>query len=236
MARSCFALVLTIVVTAIASTPGSACTNLLVSSGASADGSTMITYAADSHDFYGELYFKAGGVHRAGAMRDIYEWDTGKFLGRIPEAAVTYTRIGNINEHQVAIGETTFTGREELGEPNGIVDYGSLMYIVLERAKTAREAIRIIDELLTEHGYASTGESFSISDSKEVWIMDLIGKGKDEKGAVWVARRVPDGFISGHANQARIRQFPLDAPDTTLYAKDVISFARDDGLVRRSRP
>lgn len=229
MTRARIVVALSMAALVLSADPGSACTNLLVSSGASADGSTMITYAADSHDFYGELYFKPGGVHRPGAMREIYEWDTGKYLGRIPEAPVTYTRVGNINEHQVAIGETTYGGREELGEPNGIIDYGSLMYIVLERARSAREAIRVIDELLGEHGYASSGESFSISDPKEVWIMDLIGKGKDEKGAVWVARRVPDGYISGHANQARIRQFPLDEPQTTLYADDVISFARKMG-------
>jgi len=211
------------------SRPGNACTNLLVTKGASADGSTMITYAADSHELYGELYYTPPGVHGPGEMRDIIEWDTGKLLGRIPQAPVTYSVVGNMNEFQVSIGETTYGGREELAGPAGIIDYGSLMYIALERARTAREAIVLMGELLDEHGYASSGESFSIADPNEVWIMDLIGKGDKAKGAVWVARRVPDGYISGHANQARIQQFPLDDPANCLYSKDVISFARTKG-------
>ena len=189
----------------------------------------MITYAADSHEFYGELVLRPAGVHQPGTMREIYEWDTGKFLGRIAQAPVTYSVVGNMNEHQVAIGETTYGGREELAGPAGIVDYGSMMFIALERAKTAREAIEVIGKVLDEYGYASTGESFSISDPNEAWIMDLIGKGKDAKGAVWVARRVPDGYISGHANNPRIRQFPLSDPANCLYSKDVIQFARDKG-------
>jgi dipeptidase len=214
---------------ALAARPVPACTNILVSAGASADGSAMISYAADSHDLYGELYFKPGGVHQPGAVREIVDWDTGRHLGQIPEAPVTYARVGNINEHQVAVGETTYGGREELVAPNGILDYGSLMYIALERARTAREAIRVMTDLANEYGYVSEGESFSVSDPKEVWIMDLIGKGKDDKGVLWVARRVPDGYISGHANMSRIRRFPLDQPDTTMYAPDVISFARAKG-------
>jgi dipeptidase len=209
--------------------PANACTNILVTKGASADGSTMITYAADSHELYGELYFTPARNHAPGALRDIVEWDTGTFLGRIPQPAKTYSVVGNMNEFQVAIGETTFTGRKELEGPAGIVDYGSLMYIALERAKTAREAISVMTSLVEEFGYASTGESFSISDPNEVWILEMIGKGKDQKGAVWVARLVPDGFISAHANQARIRQFPQNEPKTTLFAKDVISFARAKG-------
>lgn len=209
--------------------PAAACTNILVTKGASVDGSTMITYAADSHDLYGELYFAPGRQFGPGAMRDIYEWDTGKFLGRIPQPPVTYTRVGNINEHQVAIGETTFGGREELKGPAGMLDYGSLMYIALERAKTAREAIKVMTDLVAEYGYHSTGESFSISDPHEVWLLEMIGKGEGQKGAVWVARRVPEGYISAHANQARIRQFPLNDPQNTLYSKDVISFAREKG-------
>ena len=208
---------------------GTACTNILVSKGASSDGSTMITYAADSHELYGELYYTPPGLHAAGELRDIIEWDTGKLLGRIPQVPVTYGVVGNINEHQVAIGETTYGGREELTGPAGIVDYGSLMYIALERSRTAREAIQIIGALVAEHGYASTGESFSISDPNEVWIMEMIGKGAKNKGAVWVARRVPDGYISGHANQARIRRFPQDDPASCLFSKDVISFAREMG-------
>ncbi|MCU0294197.1 MAG: C69 family dipeptidase, partial [Thermoanaerobaculaceae bacterium] len=159
---------------------------------------------------------------------DIIEWDTGKFLGRIKQARRTYWVVGNMNEHQVSIGETTFTGREELKDPKAVVDYGSLMFIALERAKTAREAIKVMTDLVAEYGYASTGESFSIADPNEAWIMDLISKGPDEKGAVWVARRVPDGYISAHANQARIRTFPRNDPGT-LYAPDVVSFARKKG-------
>jgi dipeptidase len=206
-----------------------ACTSVLVAKGATADGSTFITYSADSHDLYGELYRTRAGHHPPGAMRDIIEWDTGKHLGRIPQARVTYDVVGNMNEHQLAIAESTFTGREELRDPKGVVDYGSLMFIALERARTAREAISVMTDLVREHGYASTGESFSISDPNEVWILELIGKGPERKGAVWVARRVPDGHVSAHANQARIREFPQDDPKTTLYAKDVISFAREKG-------
>lgn len=212
-----------------------ACTNLLVTKGASKDGSTMITYAADSHTLYGELYFKRGGRHLPGEMRDIREWDsgytfdTGKLLGRIPEAPVTYTRVGNMNEHQLAIAETTFGGRKDLAAPTGIIDYGSLIYIALERAKTAREAIEVMTKLVDEFGYASSGESFSIADPNEVWILEMIGKGQGQKGAVWVAYKLPDGTISAHANQARIRQFPLNDPKTALYSKDVISFAREKG-------
>ncbi len=218
-----------LVAAAAAAPPAAACTNILVSRGASADGSTMITYAADSHELYGELYYTPPGVHAPGEMRDIVEWDTGKLLGRIPQAPVTYSVVGNMNEHQVAVGETTFTGREELAGPAGVIDYGSLMYIALERATTAREAIRVMTDLVAEYGYASTGESFSVSDPDEVWLLEMIGKGEGQKGAVWVARRIPDGYISAHANQARIRTFPLDDPDSCLYAPDVISFAREKG-------
>ncbi|HEY3399597.1 MAG TPA: C69 family dipeptidase [Geothrix sp.] len=212
-----------------------ACTNLLVTKGASKDGSTMITYAADSHTLYGELYFKAGGRHLPGAMREIREWDsgftfdTGKVLGSIPEAPVTYTRVGNMNEHQLVVAETTFGGRKDLAAPTGIIDYGSLIYIALERAKTAREAIEVMTRLTDEYGYASTGESFSIADPNEVWILEMIGRGKGQKGSLWVAYKLPDGTISAHANQARIRQFPLNDPKTALYSKDLISFAREKG-------
>ena len=206
-----------------------ACTNLLITKGASKDGSTMITYAADSHTLYGELYFKRGGAHLPTEMRDIVEWDTGKFLGRIPEAPVTYTRVGNMNEHQLAIAETTFGGRKELQVPSGIVDYGSLIYIALERAKTAREAIEVMTTLAEAYGYASEGESFSIADPNEAWILEMIGKGKGQKGALWVAYRLPDGTISAHANQSRIRQFPLNDPKNALYSRDLIPFARQHG-------
>ncbi len=206
------------------------CTNFLISKGATIDGSTMITYAADSHTLYGELYYQPAQDYPAGAMRDIYEWDTGKLLGQIPQPTHTYSVIGNMNEFQVAIGETTFGGRSELHTQNGaIMDYGSLIYVALQRAKTAQEAIDIMSKLVAEYGYYSEGESFSISDQNEVWIMELIGKGENEKGAVWVALKVPDGYICGHANQARITTFPKNDPENCLYAKDVISFARGKG-------
>ena len=209
--------------------PVQACTNFLITRGASIDGSTMITYAADSHVLYGELYRWPAADYLPGTMLDVYEWDTGKYLGQIPQARHTYSVIGLMNEHQLAIGETTYGGRAELHDPQGLVDYGSLMFFALQRARTAREAIGVMTDLVAEHGYYSSGESFSIADPNEAWIMDLIGKGPGNKGAVWVARRVPDGYISAHANQARIRQFPLDDPDSCLYAPDVISFAREQG-------
>ena len=212
----------------IFSTPANACTNVIVTPGASADGSAMVSYAADSHWLFGELYFLKGGRHPKGTMRSIIEWDTAKPLGQIPEAPLTYQRVGNMNVNQVAIGETTWGGRLELMDSTGIMDYGSLIYIALERARTAREAIDVIVSLANEYGYASEGESFSIIDKTEAWVMDLIGKGPDNRGIVWVARRIPDGYICGHANQARITRFPLDDPET-LYAPDVISFAREKG-------
>lgn len=206
-----------------------ACTGLIAAPGATVDGSTLVTYAADSHTLYGELYYKAGGVNAKGSMREVVEWDTGKSLGEIPEVPFTYTRIGNMNEHGLAIVESTWGGRDELAG-SGLIDYGSLIYITLERARTAREAIKVMTELVDEYGYASSGESFSIADPTEVWIMELIGKGKEDKGAVWVARRVPDDCISGHANHSRIHRFPLkDKSGHTLYSPDVISFARKKG-------
>ncbi len=208
----------------------SCCTNLIVTKGASADGSTMITYAADSHEFYGELVLKPGASFSPGTLRDIIEWDSGKFLGRIPQVPATFWVVGNINEHQVSVGETTFGGRTELEpDPPIGIDYGSLMYSALERAKSAREAIRVMTDLVGEYGYASTGESISVADPNEAWIFEIIGKGKGIKGAVWVARRIPDGAISGHANQSRIRTFPLADPENCLYSRDVIAFAREKG-------
>ncbi|MDZ7295749.1 MAG: C69 family dipeptidase, partial [candidate division KSB1 bacterium] len=211
---------------------GLACTNFLITKGATADGSTMITYVADSHELYGELYYAPAASHLPGSWLDVYEWDTGKYLGKIRQVPRTYAVVGNMNEHQVAIGETTWGGREELRDPKGILDYGSLMYIALQRATTAREAIKVMTELVAEYGYCSSGESFSISDPNEVWIMDMIGKGPENKGAVWVARRVPDGYITAHANYPRIRRFPLNDKENCLYAKDVISFAREKGYFR----
>ena len=206
-----------------------ACTNFIVTKGASVDGSVMVTYTADSYGFYGELYHYPAAVYQNGAWLEIYEWDTGKFLGKIPQAAVTYNVIGNMNEHQVVIGETTFGGREELVDSKGIIDYGSLMYIALQRSKTAREAIKIMTDLVNEYGTIAVGESFSVADANEAWILEMIGKGEGNKGAVWVAVKIPDGYISGHANQSRITTFPLNDSENCLYAPDVISFAREKG-------
>ncbi|MBN2282225.1 MAG: C69 family dipeptidase [Candidatus Marinimicrobia bacterium] len=203
-----------------------ACTNFLITKGASETGSTMITYAADSHELYGELYYTPAADHLPGEMLDIYEWDTGDCLGQIRQVAHTYSVVGNMNEHQVSIGETTWGGRKELRNEKAIMDYGSLMYVTLQRAKNAREAIQIMADLVEEYGYYSSGESFSIADPNEVWLMDMISKGPDRKGAVWVARKIPDGYVSGHANQARIHHFPLNDKNT-LYEKDVISLARE---------
>lgn len=205
------------------------CTNFLISKGATIDGSTMITYSADSHTLYGELYYFPAMNYPDGSYVDVYDWDTGKLIGRIPQVSHTFSVVGNMNEYQVSIGETTFGGREELRDTTALIDYGSLMYITLQRAKTAREAIQIMTQLVEEYGYYSEGESFSIADPNEVWILEMIGKGVGNKGAVWVARRVPDGFICGHANQARISTFPLNDPENCLYSKDVISFARSKG-------
>ena len=218
-----------ILLSLVAIAPGWACTSLLVGKDASTDGSTMITYAADAHVLYGELYQWPAAKHEKGAMREIREWDTNKHLGYIPEVEETFSVTGNMNEHQVTISESTWGGRSELQDTTGIMDYGSLIYVTLQRAKTAREAISIMTDLVEKHGYYSSGESFSIADPNEVWIMEMIGKGPEEKGAVWVAQRIPDNAIAGHANQARIHKFPLKDKKNTLYSKDVISFARKKG-------
>jgi len=213
----------------VAALETNACTNLLVSKGASKDGSTMITYTADSFNLYGELYYFSAAKYPDGTWLNVYEWDTGKFLGRIKQARETYNVVGNMNEYQVVIAETTFGGRSELENPEGIIDYGSLIYITLQRAKSAREAIKIMAELVEEYGYYSSGESFSIGDANEVWIMEMIGKGVGVKGANWVAIKIPDGYIAGHANASRITTFPLNDPENCLYSKDIISFARSKG-------
>lgn len=207
-----------------------ACTNVIVTKGASADGSCLVSYAADSHQLYGELYYKPAADWPEGSMLDIYNWDSGKFGGQIPQVPHTYQTVGNMNEHQLIICETTFGGREELANPKAVVGYGSLIYVTLQRARTAREAIKIIDELLQNWGYMDEGETFSIADKDECWIMELIGKGEGRKGGVWVARRVPDGMICAHANCSRITRFPLDDPENCLYSPDVISFAREKGF------
>ena len=223
-----------------------ACTNFLFTKGATKDGSTMVTYSADSHVLYGELYHWPAQDWPAGSMLDVYEWDTGKFMGKIPQVAHTYNVVGNMNEHQLAISETTFGGRKELESQTGaIIDYGSAIYITLQRAKNAREAIVVMTDLIEKYGWASSGESISIIDPNEVWIIEIIGKGEGEKGAVWVARMVPDGYVSAHANQARITTLPLEGKTsissdkmnkiydpniTTAYSKDVISFAKEKGF------
>jgi len=211
-------------------TPSDACTNFLITKGATKDGSTMITYAADSHTLYGELYYWPAADYPEGAMLDVYEWDTGKYMGKIPQVKHTYQVTGNMNENQVSIGETTFTGRKELAtQKDAIVDYGSLIYIALQRSKSAREAITIMTDLVKNFGYASTGESFSVADANEAWIFEMIGKGEGQKGAVWVALRIPDGYISGHANQARITRFSMSDPKNCLFSSDVVSFAIEKG-------
>ena len=228
--------------------PAQACTNFLITPGASADGSSIVSYAADSHVLYGELYHYPAADYPEGAMREIVDWDSGRYVGRIPEVAHTYNVVGNMNEWQLVIAETTYGGLPNLGNPEGLIDYGSLIYITLQRSKTAREAIKTMAELVANYGYMSDGESFSIADPNEVWIMELIGKGQ-EKGAVWVARRVPDGYVSAHANQARITTFPLANKQNKnsitsknidkllknpnidcVYAADVISFAKKNNL------
>ena len=205
------------------------CTNLLVGKKASTDGSTLISYAADSYGLFGELYHWPAKTYNAGEMLKVYEWDTGKYLGEIAQVSQTFNVIGNMNEHQLAIAETTFGGRSELTDSTGIMDYGSLIYITLQRAKNAREAIKVMTDLVNDYGYYSGGESFSIADPNEVWVMEMIGKGVGNKGAVWVAVRIPDDCVSAHANQARIQQFSLNDSDNVLYAPDVISFAREKG-------
>jgi dipeptidase len=240
------ALISLLLITFVLHVPGvNACTNFIISKGATKDGSVMITYSADSHVLYGELYFWPSKNWPAGTMVDVYEWDTGKFLGKIPQKAHTYSVVGNMNQHQVSIGETTFGGRPGLSDSTAIVDYGSLIYLSLQRSKSAREAIYNFYELTTKYGYASSGESFSIADANEAWILELIAKGPGNRGAVWVARRIPDGYISGHANHPRITTFPLadgvksittkeidkiyNKEVETVYAYDVIDVARSHG-------
>jgi dipeptidase len=226
-----------------------ACTNFLVTKGASVNGSSMITYSADSHQLYGELYYWPASDNPVGSMMDVFEWDTHRFMGKIRQVAHTYSVVGNMNEHQLAIGETTYGGIDGMVDTSAIVDYGSLIYITLQRAKNAREAIKVMSDLVSEYGYASSGESFSVADPNEVWIFEIIGKGPSNKGAVWVARRIPDGYVCGHANQARIQTFPIatgkknsiaitskdfkrlfDPIVECIYAYDVIDVARSKKL------
>lgn len=211
-------------------TTADACTNLIAGKKATTDGSVMITYAADSHGLYGDLSHTPAAKHAPGSMRKVVEWDTNKPLGEIPQPAETYNVVGNMNQFQVAIGETTWGGHKELVDTTGnsIIDYGSLIQIALERSKSAREAIQVMTDLVDKYGYASSGESFSIADKDEVWVMEMIGKGT-EKGAVWIAVRIPDDAISGHANEPRIRKVDWKDKKNVLHSPDVISFARKKG-------
>ncbi len=216
---------------------GFTCTNLIITKGASTDGSVMVTYAADSHTRYGTLVHYPAAKYKAGTLLPVYEWGKDRYLGTIPQAEKTYNVIGNMNEHQLIIGESTWGGLEELRDPNGILDYGSLMYITLQRARTAREAILLYTSLADQYGYASSGESISFADPEEAWILEIIARKPEvvngvntRKGAVWVAVRIPDGHISAHANCSRITTFPLNDPENCLFSPDVISHARELGL------
>ena len=236
MRKTILKLMVVALATVAVETEGNSCTNVIVTRGASRDGSVLVSYAADSHTLYGELYYKPAAKWKAGSMLQVYDWDTNRYLGEIEQVPQTYQTVGNMNEHQLIITETTWGGRPELIDKRGGIDYGSLIYITLQRAKTAREAIDIIVDLANTYGYASEGETFTIADKSEAWIMDLVGKGMNikngvntQKGIVWVAIRIPDGAICAHANQARIGKFPLNDPDNCLYAPDVISFARRKG-------
>ncbi|MBR6367337.1 MAG: C69 family dipeptidase [Bacteroidaceae bacterium] len=217
--------------------PMRACTSLIVGKKASVDGSVIVSYNADSYGLYGFLYHRNAGKHLPGSKRRINCWDTNEYLGDIPEQEYTYNVVGNMNEHQVTIVESTFGGRKELldtlrgpGAPK--IDYGSLIYIGLERSRTAREAIKVMTDLVAQYGYASSGESFTIADAEEAWIMDMIGKGPGGHGAVWVAVRIPDDCISGHANQSRIRKFDMSDKENVMYSSDVVSFAREKGYYK----
>ncbi len=206
-----------------------ACSNFIVGKKASVDGSVMCSYSADDYGMFQYLCHYPAAKHAKGEMRKIYDWDTNKYHGEIPEAAQTYSVIGNINEWQVTIGETTYGGREEMVDSTGIMDYGSLIYVALQRSKTAREAIKVMTTLANTYGYNSEGETFTICDSNEAWIMEMMGKGAGSKGAVWVALRIPDDAVCAHANQSRIGKFNMKDKKNVMYAKDVVSFARSKG-------
>lgn len=207
----------------------SACTNLIVGKKASVDGSVLVSYNADDYGMFGHLCHYPAGTHQKGEMRKIFDWDTGEYHGEIPEAPVTYNVIGNINEFQLSIGETTYGGREEMVDTTGILDYGSLIYVTLQRAKTAREAISVMTSLVEKYGYCSSGETFSICDPNEAWIMEMMGTGPGSKGVVWVAMRIPDNAICAHANQSRIGKFDMRDKKNVVCSKNVISYARKMG-------
>lgn len=215
--------------TLLASSGAFACSNLIVGKKASVDGSVMVSYNADDYGMFGHLCHYPAGTHPKGTMRQIYDWDSGVYHGEIEEAPVTYNVIGNINEFQLSIGETTYGGREEMVDSTGILDYGSLIYVTLQRAKTAREAISVMTSLVEKYGYNSEGETFSICDPNEAWIMEMQGTGAGSKGVVWVAMRIPDDAICAHANQSRIGKFNMKDKKNVLYSKNVISYARKMG-------
>lgn len=205
-----------------------ACTSILVSAGATTDGSVMITYSADA-PFMPKLLLHPGGEHAPGEVTNVDGWEDDSVRGQIPQVARTHGVVGLMNEHQLALGETTTGGRRELRDPEGLLDYDALMWLTLQRAKSAREAIATIDALCREHGYGSSGETIAVADPQQAWVLEIIGKGPGNKGAVWVAARVPDGCVSASANQSRIGEFPLDDPDNWMYAPDVVSFAIEKG-------
>ena len=209
-----------------------ACTNIIVGKKASVDGSVLVSYSADSYGCYGVMQHFAPGCHPQGSVRPVYDWETNAYKGTIPEAPVTYNVVGNMNEHQVTIAETTFGGREELVDTTGLLDYGSLIYIALQRSRTAREAIDVMTSLVEEYGYCSEGETFTLADPQEAWIMEMVGKGPGVKGAVWVAVRIPDDCVCAHANQSRIHRFMHYDKKECVFAKDVVSFARSKGLYK----
>ena len=213
----------------LASSGAFACSNLIVGKKASVDGSVMVSYNADDYGMFGHLCHYPAGTHPKGTMRQIYDWDSGVYHGEIEEAPVTYNVIGNINEFQLSIGETTYGGREEMVDSTGILDYGSLIYVTLQRAKTAREAISVMTSLVEKYGYNSEGETFSICDPNEAWVMEMQGTGAGSKGVVWVAMRIPDDAICAHANQSRIGKFNMKDKKNVLYSKNVISYARKMG-------
>ena len=207
----------------------SACTNLIVGKKASVDGSVLVSYNADDYGMFGHLCHYPAGTHKKGEMRKIFDWDSGEYHGEIPEAPITYNVIGNINEYQLSIAETTYGGREEMIDTTGILDYGSLIYVTLQRAKTAREAISVMTSLVEKYGYCSSGETFSICDPNEAWIMEMMGTGPGSKGVVWVAMRIPDDAVCAHANQSRIGKFDMKDKKNVIYSKNVISYARKMG-------
>lgn len=239
MRKKLIYLILTTIIIVFNQRISESCTNFIVTKGASVDGSVMISYNADAGGFMERLYFSPAADYKAGESLEVYDWDSHKYLGKIAQVAHTYHVVGLINEYQVSIGETTFGGRPELRDTNGKIDYGSLMQIALQRAKTAREAIKVMTDLVAEYGYYSSGESFSIADANEAWIMDMIGRGPNQKGAIWVAVRIPDGYVAAHANRPRIREFNMKDPENCIYSKDLEDFLiknklykKEDGPIR----